>query len=218
VLSVDVRPELWQVLLNHAQPDWVLPPNCTPSASTAKQGPMAGAVPQLARATRMEDGQTDRPDASGDSVVQGPVGEACSSSGIPVQLHGMVLAYGEWYMSHVVRDGRGLGVLYAPQLRRFTCVRGAQELIQSRTSLQELTALLQVSSCSKGWGRAVGAAGSYQLLHCGTCSACPIYCGRWVKQELWWCLRRRSPACSMHIPFADHICCCRRRCLGRMLR
>jgi hypothetical protein len=41
-----------------------------------------------------------------------------------------------------------LGVLYAPQLRRFTCVRGAQELIQSRTSLQELTALLQVSNDS----------------------------------------------------------------------
>jgi hypothetical protein len=150
VLSIDVRPELWQVLLNHAQPDWVLPPACTPSTSAAKQGPMAGAVPQLARATRMDDGQTDGPDASGDSVVQGAGGKACSSSGIPVQLHGMVLAYGEWYMSHVVRDGRGLGVLYAPQLRRFTCVRGAQELIQSRTSLQELTALLQVSSCSGG--------------------------------------------------------------------
>jgi hypothetical protein len=146
VLSVDVRPELWQVLLNHAQPDWVLPPSCTPSTSAAKPGPMAGAVPQLARATRMmDDGSTEGPDASGDSALQGAAGEECSSSsGIPVQLHGMVLAYGEWYMSHVVRDGRGLGVLYAPQLRRFTCVRGGQEVIQSRTSLQELTALLQV--------------------------------------------------------------------------
>jgi hypothetical protein len=144
VLCIDVRPELWQVLLNHAQPDWVLPPTCTPSTSTAKQGPMAGAAPQLARASRIEDGQYEDADGSGDAAGQATAGEACSSSGIPVQLHGMVLAYGEWYMSHVVRDGRGLGVLYAPQLRRFTCVRGAQELIQKRTSLQELTALLQV--------------------------------------------------------------------------
>lgn len=144
VLCIDVRPELWQVLLNHAQPDWVLPPTCTPSASTSKQGPMAGAAPQLARASRIEDGQQDGFDGPGDAATQGAAGEACSSSGIPVQLHGMVLAYGEWYVNHVVRDGRGLGVLYAPQLRRFTCVRGAQELIQTRTSLQELTALLQV--------------------------------------------------------------------------
>lgn len=144
VLCIDVRPELWQVLLNHAQPDWVLPPTCTPSASTSKQGPMAGAAPQLARASRIEDGQQDGFDGPGDAATQGAAGEACSSSGIPVQLHGMVLAYGEWYVNHVVRDGRGLGVLYAPQLRRFTCVRGAQELIQTRTSLQELTALLQM--------------------------------------------------------------------------
>ncbi|KAF6265580.1 hypothetical protein COO60DRAFT_863203 [Scenedesmus sp. NREL 46B-D3] len=105
---------------------------------------MAGAVPQLARAPRVEGGHMEGPDGSGDAVLQGAGGQACSSSGIPVQLHGMVLAYGEWYMGHVVRDGRGLGVLYAPQLRRFTCVRGAQEAIQARTSLQELTALLQM--------------------------------------------------------------------------
>lgn len=44
----------------------------------------------------------------------------------------------------VVRDVRGLGVMYAPQLRSFTCLSGPKEAIQQRASLPELTALLQV--------------------------------------------------------------------------
>lgn len=46
----------------------------------------------------------------------------------------------------VVRDVRGLGVMFAPQLRTFTCLTGAKEAVQQRASLPELTALLQVSS------------------------------------------------------------------------
>jgi hypothetical protein len=45
----------------------------------------------------------------------------------------------------VVRDVRGLGVMFAPQLRTFTCLTGAKEAIQQRASLPELTALVQVS-------------------------------------------------------------------------
>lgn len=132
VLAVDVWPELWQVLLNHAQPDWVLPPHCTSSAQA-----------QLAQLRNgLED--SGAPDESAGSSTAGAEA-GCSNSGIPFQLQSMVLAYGDWYMSHVVRDVRGLGVLYAPQLRRFTCVRGPVEVIQQRTSLQELVALLQVS-------------------------------------------------------------------------
>jgi hypothetical protein len=44
----------------------------------------------------------------------------------------------------VVRDVRGLGVMFAPQLRYFTCLAGPKEAIQQRTSLPELTALFQV--------------------------------------------------------------------------
>lgn len=44
----------------------------------------------------------------------------------------------------VVRDVRGLGVMYAPQLRVFTCLTGPKEAIQQRASLLELTALLEV--------------------------------------------------------------------------
>lgn len=56
----------------------------------------------------------------------------------------------------VVRDVRGLGVMFAPQLHAFTCLTGPLEAIQQRTSLPELTALLQVSS-SQCW-RWVGGA------------------------------------------------------------
>lgn len=48
-------------------------------------------------------------------------------------------------MQAVVRDVRGLGVMFAPQLRTFTCLTAAKEAVQQRASLPELTALLQVS-------------------------------------------------------------------------
>lgn len=43
---------------------------------------------------------------------------------------------------------RGLGVMFAPQLRYFTCLAGPKEAIQQRTSLPELTALFQVRAQS----------------------------------------------------------------------
>lgn len=45
----------------------------------------------------------------------------------------------------VVRDVRGLGVMYAPELCTFTCLTGPVDAIQQRASLPELTALLRVS-------------------------------------------------------------------------
>lgn len=50
----------------------------------------------------------------------------------------------------VVRDVRGLGVMYAPQLCAFTCLAGPKEAIQQRASLPELTALLQVGAHTHG--------------------------------------------------------------------
>lgn len=48
------------------------------------------------------------------------------------------------FVQAVVRDVRGLGVMYAPQLRAFTCMTGPRDAIQQRASLPELTALLEV--------------------------------------------------------------------------
>jgi hypothetical protein len=60
--------------------------------------------------------------------------------------------YAGWYLTNVLRDAGGMGVLYAPQLRCFSCVRQeGRALIQGHTSLAELTALLQV-----GRGRSIG--------------------------------------------------------------
>lgn len=141
VLAIDVRPELWQVLLNHAQPDWVVPTSCRTTAAAQDWGSGAGAASNDAQAA-------GGADAFVDPVRAGPAGQAAqanySSSGVPVQLHSIVQAYGDWYMQHVVRDAKGLGVLYAPQMRRFTCVAGQVDLIQQRASLPELAALLQV--------------------------------------------------------------------------
>lgn len=134
VLGVDVRPELWQVLLNHAQPDWVVPPSRSEAAEE-------GGLLQTANSEGM---------AADCLPGQGDPAAGYSSSGIPMQLHSMVSAYGEWYMQQVVRDVKGLGVLYAPQLRRFTAVAGQVELIQQQASLPELTALLQVrTTCNR---------------------------------------------------------------------
>eukprot|EP00878_Enallax_costatus_P010261 GHUV01010711.1.p1 GENE.GHUV01010711.1~~GHUV01010711.1.p1 ORF type:complete len:604 (+),score=239.17 GHUV01010711.1:1353-3164(+) len=141
VLAIDVRPELWQVLLNHAQPDWVVPASCRNTAVAPSWGSGAGASPEQGQVAGGADSAADPSRTSDDGHGAQP---GYSSSGIPVQLHSMVQAYGEWYMQHVIRDAKGLGVLYAPQLRRFTCVAGQVDLMQQRASLPELTALLQM--------------------------------------------------------------------------
>ncbi|KAF8063811.1 hypothetical protein HT031_003668 [Scenedesmus sp. PABB004] len=117
VLRFDARPELWQVLLNHAQPGWVLPPRGAPPGS--------------------EPG--DDGDATGGGAGAG------AGAGVPMRVRSVVASYGSWLLSAVVRDVHGLGVMYAPQARRFTCVSpGGRQLLHSRASLPELAALLQV--------------------------------------------------------------------------
>ncbi len=46
---------------------------------------------------------------------------------------------------------KGQGVLFAPQLRRFTCVTGQVAAVQARASLPELAALLQVRGAVWAW-------------------------------------------------------------------
>jgi len=84
-------------------------------------------------------------------AAAGTAGEACEAvavnAGIQVQLNSIVDAYGDWYVQQVVRDVKGQGVLYAPQLRAFTAVAGQASAIQNRASLQELAALVKVRCC-----------------------------------------------------------------------
>jgi hypothetical protein len=89
-------------------------------------------------------------------AAAGTAREACEAvtvnAGIQVQLNSIVDAYGDWYVQQVVRDVKGQGVLYAPQLRAFTAVAGQADVIQSRACLQELAALVKVRCSSAGRG------------------------------------------------------------------
>lgn len=82
-----------------------------------------------------------------------------------------------------MRDARGLGVMFAPQLRYFTCLAGPKEAIQQRTSLPELTALFQVRTqsavsrvrqghvCWKGCAHGVVSMGA-AATHAWACGIC----------------------------------------------
>lgn len=104
VLSVDVTPELWQVLLNHAQPEWVLPPSSSGALmAAASGGAMVPWLPQVSSA-----GQPFSPfsaSAGGDvgSSAAGSgggasEGGACPTGGVPIEVFGMIQAFGEWYV------------------------------------------------------------------------------------------------------------------------
>lgn len=60
----------------------------------------------------------------------------------------MLSMYADWYFDTIVKDIKGVGVMYAPQLKAFTCVQSATQAaeLQQYTSLPELTAMFQVSS------------------------------------------------------------------------
>jgi hypothetical protein len=109
VLNVDVTPELWQVLLNHAQPEWVLPPSSSGALTAAASGgAMVPWLPQVSSA-----GQPLSPfsgSAGGDLGSSaggsgGCVNEGgdCPTGGVPIEVFGMVQALGEWYVQ--VRRG-----------------------------------------------------------------------------------------------------------------
>jgi hypothetical protein len=174
VLSIDVTPDLWQVLLSHAQPHWVLPP-ASAAAAAALVGGGGGSAGARAAALRPwllqpvssagRDQLNGAPSASagGDgsssvaaSSAGGAAAGAASSagasgprgSGVPVPVVSMVQAYGEWFTQAVVRDARGLGVMFAPQLRQFVCLAGPADALSQRACLPELTALLQVRRCA----------------------------------------------------------------------
>jgi len=108
VVDIDVTPDLWQVLLNHAQPDWVLPPS---SSTAAQAGAGAGGavvpwLPQVSSAGREPfspfsasagsgagDGSTGVGSGGGASD-----GGACSLGGVPIQVFSIVQTYGDWYV------------------------------------------------------------------------------------------------------------------------
>ena len=57
--------------------------------------------------------------------------------------------YADWYLQHIIKDVNGAGVMFAPQLRCFTCVQQDRKVgLQKYTGLAELTALFQVSRVS----------------------------------------------------------------------
>jgi hypothetical protein len=107
VLHVDVTPELWQVLLNHAQPEWVVPPSSSTTTTTLQ--PAGSALPWLQHAgsspgrfgtmlpsagsSGVEGGSTAAGSAGGASD-----GSGCAVGGVHVEVFSMVQAYGEWYV------------------------------------------------------------------------------------------------------------------------
>lgn len=104
VLSTDVTPELWQVLLNHAQPDWVVPSgNHGARLSGPSAGPGTPWLPQLSSAGQLLSPFTSG-SVGGDSGLNqagsgGGVSDgACSANGVPVQVFSMIQCYGEWYV------------------------------------------------------------------------------------------------------------------------
>jgi hypothetical protein len=113
VLDIDVTPELWQVLLNHAQPNWVLPPSSSSSsalhmtASAAAAGAVVPWLPQVSSAGQplspfTGSGATFSGGGDGGSSAAGSGGGACDgdygSAGVPIEAFSMVQAYGEWYV------------------------------------------------------------------------------------------------------------------------
>ena len=113
VMAIDVTPELWQVLLNHAQPEWVLPPS-TSSSTTTAGGAVVPWLPQQVSSAGREPFSPFSASAGsgagdGSSAAAGSGGGAsdggCSVGGIPIQVLSMVQAYGDWYVQ--VRGGIG---------------------------------------------------------------------------------------------------------------
>lgn len=108
VLNIDVTPELWQVLLQHAQPEWVLFPSSSGAVLTAASGgAMVPWLPQTA-STGKEPFSPFTPSggsAGGDpgSSAAGSgggasEGDGCATGGVPIEVFGMIQAFGEWYV------------------------------------------------------------------------------------------------------------------------
>lgn len=108
VLDIDVTPELWQVLLNHAQPDWVLPPS---SSGALPEAAGAGAVvpwlPQMSSTGKEPfspftpssgSGGGEAGSSAGCSGGGASEGGGCATGGVPIEVFGMIQAFGEWYV------------------------------------------------------------------------------------------------------------------------
>jgi hypothetical protein len=98
----------------------------------------------------------------------------------------------------VVRDVRGLGVMYAPQLRSFTCLSGPREAIQQRASLPELAALLQVRV-------------DHQSVQACAVQPTPTLASMVACQRHHWHLSNQSHASAAARPvvlLSDMLCCC----------
>lgn len=112
VLDIDVTPELWQVLLNHAQPNWVLPPSSSSALYTAASAAAAGCavvpwLPQVSSAGQplspfTGSAGTFSGGGDGGSNAAGSGGGAgdgdYGAAGVPIEAFSMVQAYGEWYV------------------------------------------------------------------------------------------------------------------------
>jgi hypothetical protein len=107
VLNIDVTPELWQVLLNHAQPDWVLPPSSSGGALQGAGGAVVPWLPQTA-STGKEPFSPFTPSSgsaggeagssAGGSGGGASEGGGCATGGVPIEVFGMIQAFGEWYV------------------------------------------------------------------------------------------------------------------------
>lgn len=162
---MDVKPELWQVMLSHAQPDWVLPPadsdGLPPSRAPcamrhAPPGTDAGSmtVPVMVASTA-GGGGGGVSNSTPAGLWRGAAGRLGGSFGgggaagrgqMPAApVRSAVAVYADWASSVLVRDARGWGVMFAPQLRSFTAVVGVgRAQVEARASLPELTALLRM--------------------------------------------------------------------------
>lgn len=111
VLDIDVAPELWQVLLNHAQPDWVLPSSSSNTAAAAG-GAVVPWLPQPSSPGRepfspftasagSAGGDGSQAACSGGGASEGG---GCGTAGVPIEVFSMTQAYGEWFIQ--VGSGR----------------------------------------------------------------------------------------------------------------
>jgi hypothetical protein len=116
-MTIDLLPDIWRALLLQCQPK------------------SRDAAPEPARGLQQEEDGSDAPAAT--------AGEGAYTCSPPRILD----VYADWYLQHVIKDVQGLGVMFAPQLRCFTCVQQDKKaVLQMYTGLAELTALFQVSS------------------------------------------------------------------------
>jgi hypothetical protein len=106
VLNIDVTPELWQVLLNHAQPDWVLPPSASNTTAGAASGAVVPWLPQPSSPGRepfspftasagSAGGDGSQAACSGGGASEGG---GCGTAGVPIEVFSMTQAYGEWFI------------------------------------------------------------------------------------------------------------------------